>query len=1112
MRDAINSLINFTIQESELHKEFALQTKTNIVEVLDETRKNLSLNKKNWMAKLEQLKRQIRESNEVYKREYLKYQQQNLVVEDCKRKRNEQYLKYGLNIDDQIAFENMPKPIQLAEQRYNEALAKFNDIKKSTQIQQEYTERCVSDFNKGSSDILEQIEKQEYQRLDVLKQNLQSFSVQIVSLLQQHESLHKLIDLEFSNVDPMKDIQLFIQKNSTFAKNERLKNLYKEMGLYQQINEEQSTQTIDKNKLHVGEGLLVEKTSRAMAQRLKQMEEDRKRKAIEDENSKKEQLKLKKCQNVVNIMKDTRELLYKIGNQALKYQSIDNLYQARPGVTGEFKIGNKNTIEQLSYLLLLVYKPISTNNLQPKFNITEEIASYLDPIIKNLSSNKQSDLFQILHRIFEHYRQLETNSGGKYFENQISSKEKEFYKSLMGFSWTWIRLIVLKHSAYNVEQYEKELSSFIDQVELEHHQSSQCTLEAIDFTFNAMKYVQKISKKDSFNLCFPLNYLLHQNIIPLYMDDGKNKNSKLGISFQDYYLNLQGFTEKILGNKALYSLKYLIQKLTKEHPSSVSHRIISVELIKDKQIEEPLNYFSSSNKEPAKLLSIINNCWLMSDLCKDLFKILENYDNNFGECFNKLRLILDFASICFRQSFVFVSDGSFQQRLKTEVILKAGERKALKIMDEEEFQAPFSLSRKSQVGEQQLSKSHIIDVLDRFSTELKKEEAIYQKVWDSHLQFLNDGDHSNKNGQESAIYFFGQKMAQIIEEDLGLKLEDLDFDKDPHQMVGQIVSSLQNFDLVSKRKTLNVIRPKLESWLQNKLVSIRELVAKTMSFENWLPASENVNFSESVVNVFYVLNENLENLYEFLGKEIFLRWSKQGKKAGTFAISKKSNQVEYTPAMFNQLAGMGNKNFAASNDQSISLQKLLVRLANIDYIHERIEDLRVRFFSLSHPEVSLETETQNFKNAVEILHESAKVRTFLLVIHQSIVMYIAYKMVYIDFNDVIFYNLYIGKGQEKLYIKRLLQDTSKKLSNVSTQLQLIGREVGLNRLECEQACEVVYRFLQYMREDDQMMIGLFKSIDTDVQRNKEMISRVLYRRQTKDVDKFFDDYKTLFGK
>jgi hypothetical protein len=44
----------------------------------------------------------------------------------------------------------------------------------------------------------------------VLKQNLNAFSVQMVSLVQQHESLHKLIEQEFKNVDPVKDIQLFI--------------------------------------------------------------------------------------------------------------------------------------------------------------------------------------------------------------------------------------------------------------------------------------------------------------------------------------------------------------------------------------------------------------------------------------------------------------------------------------------------------------------------------------------------------------------------------------------------------------------------------------------------------------------------------------------------------------------------------------------------------------------------------------------------------------------------------------------------------------------------------------------------------------------------------------
>ena len=63
-------MINFTIQESELHKEFALQTKSNIVQVLDDTRKDLSRNKKGWTEKLEQLKRQIKNANEESKREH----------------------------------------------------------------------------------------------------------------------------------------------------------------------------------------------------------------------------------------------------------------------------------------------------------------------------------------------------------------------------------------------------------------------------------------------------------------------------------------------------------------------------------------------------------------------------------------------------------------------------------------------------------------------------------------------------------------------------------------------------------------------------------------------------------------------------------------------------------------------------------------------------------------------------------------------------------------------------------------------------------------------------------------------------------------------------------
>ncbi len=72
VREAIISLINFTIQESELHKEFAIQTKTNIVQNLDDTRKDLSKNKKGWTEKLDSLKKQITSANEASKREHIR--------------------------------------------------------------------------------------------------------------------------------------------------------------------------------------------------------------------------------------------------------------------------------------------------------------------------------------------------------------------------------------------------------------------------------------------------------------------------------------------------------------------------------------------------------------------------------------------------------------------------------------------------------------------------------------------------------------------------------------------------------------------------------------------------------------------------------------------------------------------------------------------------------------------------------------------------------------------------------------------------------------------------------------------------------------------------------
>jgi hypothetical protein len=69
--------------------------------------------------------------------------------------------------------------------------------------------------------------------------------------------------MECSVVDPIKDVQAFIQKNSTFADNDRLRNLYKELNLYQPLGQQLSEEP---EKLVSSNHLMnIEKTSRSMA-------------------------------------------------------------------------------------------------------------------------------------------------------------------------------------------------------------------------------------------------------------------------------------------------------------------------------------------------------------------------------------------------------------------------------------------------------------------------------------------------------------------------------------------------------------------------------------------------------------------------------------------------------------------------------------------------------------------------------------------------------------------------------------------------------------------------------------------------------------------------------
>jgi len=72
-----------------------------------------------------------------------------------------------------------------------------------------------------------------------------------------------------------------------------------------------------------------------------------------------------------------------------------------------------------------------------------------------------------------------------------------------------------------------------------------------------LKYVQKILKKETVSPCYPLNYLLHQNLMGLYFD----AEGALDPTYKDLHLDLQAFADKTLGVKPPYQILHLMRQI-----------------------------------------------------------------------------------------------------------------------------------------------------------------------------------------------------------------------------------------------------------------------------------------------------------------------------------------------------------------------------------------------------------------------------------------------------------------------------------------------------------------------------------------------------------------------
>jgi hypothetical protein len=93
-------------------------------------------------------------------------------------------------------------------------------------------------------------------------------------------------------------------------------------------------------------------------------------------------------------------------------------------------------------------------------------ADFLEGLKMNLSQYKFIDLYSLIQRALEYFR----GSGAQGdFGQSLTPEEKAFYKTLLGISWMWVRLLVLRANGYKFDAYLREMSQFLDESEYVAH-------------------------------------------------------------------------------------------------------------------------------------------------------------------------------------------------------------------------------------------------------------------------------------------------------------------------------------------------------------------------------------------------------------------------------------------------------------------------------------------------------------------------------------------------------------------------------------------------------------------------------------------------------------------
>jgi hypothetical protein len=781
-----------------------------------------------------------------------------------------------------------------------------------------------------------------------------------------------------------------------------------------------------------------------------------------------------------------------------------------------------------------------------------------------------------------------------YFREKIQQDEQIWeqsfvvYEQLVAIVWNSIFYIKLQEANFDEAVFKKILKQTVPLEKLEElTDEGGKTIESVELIDITMQAINDLQNK--FKLPFPLNYYLFSklskslftskllkkediitdeevfqigNDLFAFMDDILNIKAPfdyiiwINMIFENF---LQDYTDYTTAeNKDIYSwltiITSLLQKASVHSSKILKCRLISVDLLHVYKIHpsSPLD-FTSINLQ--KLLFRLENSIILLPTLRITKSLLIDYKSHFENNLPTLKLILNVFKWALKLCHVFISDGFFENIFRTEILQPSGHIRVSSTLAS--FCRPFTLATKG-LAPKEIA---LVEVVKGFNLDLEMQKKRYLPVFKNHLR-----------KEKHFLGSYAATMKEMMLEDVKLHAHNLDFNEDPTSV--EIWIELQKFDKLSYGLVMDGLRDQIDVWTSDKLSKIRRVVDRWYEHEIWEVDSRNkAMHSHSAVDLFKILFDTFDKIFDIIGERFFNRWHKTIKSmlddvmfdycsrllddiGDLYTFKKlfflpnlniKERKLSWPMMVSQRYKGKKIKLiFEEFYDEKYEIERIWLRLGSLDYLRTHLSNLAIRF---------LYQEKDSEKVLQTLDDYTTKVITVLW-----------YKLTYCEFAQRIFNRLYFIDDTKKsdsevvwsleyllpsiddimstLHLRtseRMFGSLLPKLFEIFIELlikylkfyyqfvdypelqedQLLFKkeykalleyfvhEENKNSLTKKKAKELAKpfeRFIQLVGMDEYTLVEEFKNAENE---ERQMISRILFRRKGKDANSFFNIYKSL---